>query len=51
MTQISSTTFVLAVRDLEVSRAFYVDQLGFEEDFSVVTADSHRIVFGEQTPP
>lgn len=35
MRQISSVTVVLAVRDLETSKAFYVDQLGFVEDFSV----------------
>ncbi|MCZ8257945.1 MAG: VOC family protein [Polaromonas sp.] len=35
MTQINSTTFVLAVRDLEISKAFYIEKLGFDEDFSV----------------
>lgn len=35
MTQIASVTFVLAAQDLERSKAFYLEKLGFEEDFSV----------------
>ena len=35
MTKITSATFVLAARDLDVSKAFYIDTLGFEEDFSI----------------
>jgi len=35
MSEILATTFVLAVRDLAASKRFYVEQLGFVEDFSV----------------
>ncbi|MGL4419418.1 MAG: bleomycin resistance protein, partial [Gemmataceae bacterium] len=35
MSEILSATFVLAVADLEVSTRFYVEKLGFEEDFRV----------------
>ena len=35
MTQITSSTFVLAVTDLDRSKRFYVEQLGFQEDLSV----------------
>ena len=34
MPEIMMSTFVLAVKDLEVSRKFYLDKLGFIEDFS-----------------
>ena len=34
-TEIVSSTFVLAVNDLKTSRAFYIDQLGFIEEFQV----------------
>ncbi len=33
--QVQAATFVLAVNDLERSVRFYVDQLGFDEDFQV----------------
>lgn len=32
MTEIVGATFVLAVLDLDVSRRFYIDRLGFTED-------------------
>lgn len=32
---ISASTFVLAARDLDISKAFYIEKLGFDEDFSV----------------
>jgi predicted enzyme related to lactoylglutathione lyase len=32
---IESSTFVLSVCDLEASKRFYMDKLGFTEDFSV----------------
>jgi uncharacterized glyoxalase superfamily protein PhnB len=35
MSEILSSTFVLAVNDLETSKRFYLDKLGFAEDFSV----------------
>lgn len=35
MSSITASTFVLATRDLETSRRFYIDQLGFEEDLAV----------------
>ncbi len=35
MPEITSCTFVLAVNDLAASKAFYIDKLGFTEDFSV----------------
>lgn len=35
MSEITLSTFVLAVRDLETSRRFYINQLGFEEDLAV----------------
>lgn len=35
MSEITASTFVLAVNDLEVSRRFYIDRLGFAEDFCV----------------
>jgi catechol 2,3-dioxygenase-like lactoylglutathione lyase family enzyme len=35
MSEILSSTFVLAVKDLETSKRFYLDKLGFAEDFSV----------------
>ena len=35
MPDILTSTFVLAVRDLEASKRFYVEKLGFEEDLSV----------------
>ena len=35
MSGILSSTFVLAVQDLETSKQFYLDKLGFTEDFSV----------------
>jgi catechol 2,3-dioxygenase-like lactoylglutathione lyase family enzyme len=35
MADITSCTFVLAVRDLDLSTRFYIDKLGFAEDFSV----------------
>ncbi len=35
MFDILGTTFVLAVTDLQKSKAFYMNQLGFVEDFSV----------------
>lgn len=35
MAEITASTFVLAVRDLDVSRKFYCEQLGFTEDLSV----------------
>ncbi len=33
--QVQAATFVLAVNDLERAVRFYVDQLGFDEDFQV----------------
>ena len=33
--QVQAATFVLAVNDLERSVRFYVDRLGFDEDFQV----------------
>lgn len=35
MSEITMSTFVLAVKDLESSKKFYMDKLGFTEDFSV----------------
>lgn len=35
MADIRASTFVLAVQDLEVSKRFYLNKLGFSEDFSV----------------
>ena len=35
MPEIFSSTFVLAVQDLDASKRFYVDKLGFVEDFRV----------------
>lgn len=35
MVEYLDTTFVLAVNDLAVSRAFFMDCLGFEEDLAV----------------
>jgi len=35
MPEVTSATFVLAVTDLEKSRAFYCDKLGFIEDLRV----------------
>lgn len=35
MAQVLSSTFVLAVCDLEASKQFYIQKLGFHEDFCV----------------
>jgi catechol 2,3-dioxygenase-like lactoylglutathione lyase family enzyme len=35
MTDILESTFVLAVRDLDASKTFYLEKLGFAEDLSV----------------
>jgi catechol 2,3-dioxygenase-like lactoylglutathione lyase family enzyme len=35
MSDILASTFVLAVNDLDVSRAFYIKKLGFTEDMAV----------------
>ena len=35
MAEILGSTFVLAVRDLAASRRYYMEKLGFAEDFSV----------------
>lgn len=35
MPDILACTFVLAVQNLEISKRFYIDKLGFTEDFSV----------------
>jgi predicted enzyme related to lactoylglutathione lyase len=35
MAEIIESTFVLAVNDLAVSKKFYIDKLGFNEDLSV----------------
>lgn len=35
MSEIITSTFVLAVNDLETSRKFYMEKLGFAEDLSV----------------
>jgi catechol 2,3-dioxygenase-like lactoylglutathione lyase family enzyme len=35
MTTITSATFVLAVRDLDVAREFYIEKLGFIEEMAV----------------
>ena len=35
MPEILSSTFVLAVNDLAASKRFYLEKLGFREDFSV----------------
>src|SRR6187402_639342 len=35
MSEITMSTFVLAVQDLAASKKFYLDKLGFSEDFSV----------------
>ena len=35
MPEITASTFVLAVQNLTISKAFYLDKLGFTEDFSV----------------
>ena len=35
MPEILASTFVLAVRDLAASQRFYVEKLGFREDFAV----------------
>jgi catechol 2,3-dioxygenase-like lactoylglutathione lyase family enzyme len=35
MPEVLQSTFVLAVTDLEKSKRFYIDQLGFQEDLAV----------------
>lgn len=35
MAEITASTFVLAVNDLAASKQFYMEKLGFAEDFSV----------------
>lgn len=35
MPEILTSTFVLAVQDLDASKAFYIEKLGFTETFSV----------------
>jgi len=35
VSDILESTFVLAVLDLEASKRFYIEKLGFQEDFSV----------------
>jgi catechol 2,3-dioxygenase-like lactoylglutathione lyase family enzyme len=35
MPEVLASTFVLAVRDLAASKRFYLEKLGFAEDFSV----------------
>jgi len=35
MSNVVASTFVLAVNDLEMSKRFYLDKLGFVEDFCV----------------
>ena len=35
MPEVLASTFVLAVRDLSASKRFYLEKLGFAEDFSV----------------
>ena len=35
MPEVLTTTFVLAVADLQASKKFYIEQLGFAEDLSV----------------
>ena len=35
MSEILTSTFVLAVQDLKTSKQFYLNKLGFTEDFSV----------------
>lgn len=35
MSEIFATTFVLAVADIDASRTFYIDKLGFAEDLRV----------------
>ena len=35
MPEILTSTFVLAVQDLEASKRFYMEKLGFAEDFKV----------------
>lgn len=35
MTTITSATFILTVRDLDVAREFYIEKLGFAEDMAV----------------
>jgi hypothetical protein len=35
MPEVLASTFVLAVRDLATSKRFYMEKLGFAEDFSV----------------
>jgi catechol 2,3-dioxygenase-like lactoylglutathione lyase family enzyme len=35
MSDVLASTFVLAVNDIDVSKRFYVEKLGFVEDFSV----------------
>lgn len=35
MSEILTSTFVLAVKDLAASKRFYLEKLGFAEDFSV----------------
>lgn len=58
MAAITSVTLVLAVQDLDLSKAFYIDQLGFEEDFSVdgwtfLSRDTCQLRIGHcpDTPP
>ena len=58
MAEISFVTFVLAVRDLEVSKTFYREKLGFDEDFSVegwsfLSRDQCQLRIGHcpDTPP
>ena len=35
MSEVTKSTFVLAVEDLETSRAYYIDKLGFQEELRV----------------
>lgn len=53
MATIINSRSVLAVRDLEVSKRYYVDVLGFREDpidapgWSFLTRDCFRVMLGE----
>lgn len=53
MVRLSNSRFVLAVRDLQVSTAYFVEVLGFQKDpidaagWSFLTRDTIRLMLGE----
>jgi predicted enzyme related to lactoylglutathione lyase len=55
MSRITNSRYVLAVRDLEVSTAYYIDVLGFRKEsidapgWSFLARDDIRVMLGECT--